>query len=157
MDLYTIILFDFTWLCFKGNIVNYYNTLLWLHITSAFLLLAPSVFMPILFGLYKTKKGQQTLKKIHMVIGIGGWTLLISGIVMLYLQHGAMLSCLWMQFSLVLFVLIQAIDHFWADKQEENLEHGVQVNTSKLKIWMITKVLGYGLIAILMVVQPCLK
>ena len=135
--------------------MNYYNTLLWLHIVSAFLLLAPSVFMPILFGLYKTKKGQEILKKIHMVIGAGGWLLLISGGVLLYLQKASMLSCLWMQFSLVLFVVIQGIDHFWADKQEEMLERGKDIDTYRLKIWTIIKLFSYGLIALLMVVQPC--
>ena len=84
--------------------MNFYNTLVWLHIISAILLLFPSIFIPQLFHLYKTKKGQDTLQKIHTIIGIGGWTLLLSGLVMLYLQNGAMLSFLWMQFSLVLFV-----------------------------------------------------
>ena len=135
--------------------MNFYKILLWLHIISAILLLFPSIFIPRLFHLYKTKKGQKTLNKIHTIIGIGGWTLLISGIVILYLQNGAMLSCLWMQFSLALFVLIQAIDHFWADTQEEILERGMQTDTSRLKIWMIVKLLGYVLIALLMVIQPC--
>ena len=135
--------------------MNLYNTLLWIHLTSAFLLLVPSVFMPILFGLYKTKQGQETLKKIHMVIGAGGWLLLISGLIMLYLQNGAMLLFLWMQFSLVLFVFIQAIDHFWADRQEEMLESGEAIDISRVKVWTIVKLFSYGLIALLMVVQPC--
>ena len=135
--------------------MNFYNTLVWLHILSAILLLFPSIFIPQLFHLYKSKKGQQLLQKIHTIIGIGGWTLLVSGSVMLYLQNGAMLSFLWMQFSLVLFVLIQAIDHFWADRQEEMLEQGEAIDISRLKIWTIIKLLGYGLIALLMVIQPC--
>ena len=135
--------------------MNYYNTLLWLHIVSAFLLLAPSVFIPILFGLYKTKKGQDILKKIHMVIGAGGWLLLISGGVLLYLQKAAMLSCLWMQFSLALFVVIQAIDHFWADRQEEMLESGEAIDISRVKVWTFVKLFSYGLIALLMLVKPC--
>ena len=135
--------------------MNFYNTLVWLHIISAILLLFPSIFIPQLFHLYKTKKGQDALQKIHTIIGIGGWTLLLSGLVMLYLQNGAMLSFLWMQFSLLLFVLIQAIDHFWADKQEEMLERGEVIDTSRLKVWTIIKLSSYGLIALLMVVQPC--
>ena len=135
--------------------MNSYNTLLWLHIISAFLLLFPSIFIPQLFHLYKSKKGQQLLQRMHTIIAIGGWTLLLSGLVMLYLQNGAMLSFLWMQFSLTLFVLIQAIDHFWADKQEEMLECGEAIDISRLKIWTNIKLLGYGLIALLMVVQPC--
>ena len=135
--------------------MNFYNTLLWLHIISAFLLLFPSIFIPQLFHLYKSKKGQQILQRIHIIIGIGGWTLLVSGSVILYLQNGAMLSCLWMQFSLVLFVLIQAIDHFWADRQEEMLENGEAIDTSRLKVWTIVKLFAYGLIALLMVIQPC--
>ena len=135
--------------------MNFYNTLVWLHIISAFLLMFSSIFIPTLFHLYETQKGQQILHKIHTIIGIGGWTLLLSGSVMLYLQNGAMLSFLWMQFSLVLFVLIQAIDHFWADKQEEVLERGGQKDTSRLKMWTIVKLLGYVLIALLMVIQPC--
>ena len=135
--------------------MNSYNTLLWLHIISAFLLLFPSIFIPQLFHLYKSKKGQQLLQKIHTLIGIGGWTLLVSGSVILYLQNGAMLSFLWMQFSLVLFVLIQAIDHFLADRQEEMLERGEAIDTSRLKVWTIVKLFAYGLIALLMVIQPC--
>ena len=135
--------------------MNSYNTLLWLHIISAFLLLFPSIFIPQLFHLYKSKKGQQLLQRIHIIIGIGGWILLLSGSAILYLQNGAMLSFLWIQFSLILFVLIQAIDHFWADKQEEVLERGEQTDTSRLKMWTIAKLLGYVLIALLMVIQPC--
>ena len=135
--------------------MNFYNTLLWAHIISAFLLLFPSIFIPKLFHLYKSEKGRRFLHKMHIIIGIGGWTLLLSGIFMLYLQNGAMLSCLWMLFSLVLFVLIQGIDHFWADTQEEMLEHGIQMNTSKLKIWILSKLVGYLLIALLMIIQPC--
>ena len=135
--------------------MNLYIILLWLHITSAFLLLFPSIFIPNLFHLYENEKEQQILHKMHTLIGMGGWMLLLSGIVMLYLQNGAMLSYLWMQFSLVSFVLIQAIDHLWADKQEEILECGEQTNASKLKMWTIVKLLGYGLIALLMVIQPC--
>ena len=135
--------------------MNYYNILVWLHIVAAFLLLFPSIFLPQLFHLYKTKKGQDTLQKIHTIIGIGGWTLLLSGLVMLYLQNGEMFSFLWMQFTLVLFVLIQIIDHFWADKQEEMLENGEAIDINRLKVWTIVKLFSYGLIALLMVVQPC--
>ena len=135
--------------------MNFYYLLLWAHIASAFLLILPLIFIPKLFHLYENEQGRRFLQKMHTVIGIGGWTLLLSGIVMLYLQKGAMLSCLWMVFSLVLFVLIQAIDHFWADKQEEVLERGEQTDTSRLKMWTIAKLLGYVLIALLMVIQPC--
>ena len=135
--------------------MNSYNILLWLHIISAFLLVFPLIFILKLFHLYENEQGRRFLQNMHTVIGIGGWALLISGIVMLYLQRGAMLSCLWMQFSLVLFVLIQGIDHFWADAQEEILEQGIQADTGKLKRWTIVKLLGYVLIASLMVIQPC--
>ena len=135
--------------------MNFYNILLWVHVISAFMLVFPLIFIPKLFHLYKNEQGRRFLQNMHTVIGIGGWTLLVSGIIMLYLQKGAMLSCLWMQFSLFLFVLIQGIDHFWADKQEEILEHGTQINTAKLKMWTIIKLLSYGLIALLMVIQAC--
>jgi len=135
--------------------MSFYQTLLWLHILSAFLLIFPLIFIPKLFHLYKREQGRQFLHRMHIVIGIGGWTLLASGIVMLYVQKGAMLSCLWMLFSLVLFVLIQSVDHFWADQQEEILERGIQRDTGKLKKWAIAKLLGYLLIALLMVIQPC--
>ena len=135
--------------------MNFYSTLVWLHIISVILLLFPSIFLPQLFHLYKTKKGQDTLQKIHTIIGIGGWTLLLSGLVMLYLQNGEMFSFLWMQFTLVLFVLIQIIDHFWADKQEEMLENGEEIDINRLKVWTIVKLFSYGVIALLMEVQPC--
>ena len=135
--------------------MSFYSTLLWAHIFSAFFLILPLIFMPKLFHLYENEQGRRFLQKMHTVIGIGGWTLLLSGIVMLYLQDGAMLLCLWMVFSLVLFVLIQGVDHFWADKQEEILERAKQTDTSRLKIWTIIKLWGYVLIALLMVIEPC--
>ena len=135
--------------------MSFYQTALWLHILSAFLLIFPLIFIPKLFHLYKHEQGRASLHTMHIVIGIGGWTLLASGIVVLYVQNGAMLSCLWMLFSLALFVLIQSVDHFWADQQEEILERGIQRDTGKLKKWTIGKLLGYLLIALLMVIQPC--
>ena len=135
--------------------MSFYQTLLWLHILSASLLIFPLIFIPKLFHLYEHEQGREFLHRMHIVIGIGGWTLLASGIVMLYVQKGAMLSCFWMLFSLVLFVLIQSVDHFWADQQEEILERGIQRDTGKLKKWTIAKLLGYLLIALLMVIQPC--
>ncbi len=135
--------------------MNFYDLLLGAHIVSAFFLILPLIFIPKLFHLYKNEQGRQFLHRMHTAIGIGGWTLLLSGLAMLYLQDGAMLLCLWMVFSLVLFVLIQGVDHFWADKQEEVLEHGMQTDTSRLKMWTIAKLWGYVLIALLMVIQPC--
>ncbi len=135
--------------------MNIYYLLLGAHIVSAFFLILPLIFIPKLFHLYENEQGRRFLQKMHTVIGIGGWTLLLSGIVMLYLQDGAMLLCLWMVFSLVLFVLIQGVDHFWVDKQEEILEHGMRSDTSRLKMWTIAKLWGYLLIALLMVIQPC--
>lgn len=134
--------------------MNFYQIFLWIHILSAFLLLFPLIFMPKLFHLYESEQGRLFLHRMHIIIGLGGWTLLVFGIAMLYLQNGAMLLTLWMQFSLLLFVLIQAIDHFWADKQEEILERGIDTDTSKLKWWTIAKLLGCVLIAVLMLMQP---
>lgn len=64
------------------------------------------------------------------------------------------LSFAWMIVSIALFIIIQIIDHFWADKQEEMLEAGQKLSIWKLKWWSIFKVLGYLFITLLMIVQP---
>ena len=133
--------------------MSFYTILIFLHTIAAMLLL-PLITLPKLFNMHESKEGRLLLHRLHAVIGVGGWMLIITGSIMLYLQNGAMLYFLWMQFSLALFVTIQVIDHFWADRQEECLESGKLIDYSKLKLWMVAKIFGYGLIALLMVTQP---
>jgi hypothetical protein len=60
------------------------------------------------------KMGCKLLYEVHLLTRIAGWIVLISGILMLFLQNRKMLSLVWMQFSLGLFIAIQLFDHFWA-------------------------------------------
>ena len=131
--------------------MTFYNVAVWMHIAFAFILIVPLIFVPKLFHLYETEEGSKILHKIHFVTGLGGWFLLLSGIYMLYLQEWAMLSFYWMQLSIGLYVAIQFFDNFWADRQEELLEDGESTSINRLKIWSVVKVVGYMIIALLMV------
>ena len=121
---------------------------------ATLMLILPLVVVPFLFHLYENEKGRILLHRIHIFTGTGGAIVLLTGIWMLFLQNGAILLFLWMIVSIVLFVIIQIIDHFWADKQENMLELGNQISTKKLKIWSIIKVFGYLFITLLMVMKP---
>ena len=134
--------------------MNTYTITLWTHIFATLMLILPLVVVPFLFHLYKNEKGRILLHRIHIFTGTGGAIVLLTGIWMLFLQNEAMLSFLWMIVSIVLFVIIQIIDHFWADKQEDMLELGNQISTKKLKIWSVIKVFGYLFITLLMVIKP---
>jgi hypothetical protein len=68
---------------------------------------------------------------------------------MLFLQNGRMLSLVWMQFSLGLFIAIQLFDHFWADAREDRLEHFPSDSVTALKIWLIAKLGLYSFIVFL--------
>jgi len=82
--------------------MNTYLIILLTHIFTAFMLIAPLLAVPFLFHLYKNEKGRLLLHKLHLVAGTGGAIVLLSGIVMLFLQNGAMLLFLWMIVSIVL-------------------------------------------------------
>jgi len=131
-----------------------YNIILWIHTVFAFIFVVSLMVVPFLFHLYENEKGQAILRKIHIVTGSAGVVLLLAGIWMLFLERGFMLSFAWMIVSIALFIIIQIIDHFWADKQEEMLEAGQKLSIWKLKWWSIFKVLGYLFITLLMIVQP---
>jgi choline-glycine betaine transporter len=73
---------------------------------------------------------------------------------MLAFQKGGMLFSFWMQLSILLFVAIQLFDHFWADRRENELERNSQASDSALKVWLISKLGLYVLVAVLMVLKP---
>jgi len=73
---------------------------------------------------------------------------------MLYLQNWALLSLVWIQISLGLFIVIQIFDHFWADVQEEKLEQNSDASSKKLQIWLVVKLGLYAFITILMILKP---
>jgi len=132
-----------------------YMIILWIHVFATLMLILPLLVIPFLFHLYKNEKGRILLHRIHIFTGTGGAIILLTGIWMLFFQNGAMLSFLWMIVSIVLFVIIQIIDHFWADKQEDMLEQGKQISSKNLKVWSVIKVLGYLFITLLMVMKAC--
>jgi len=92
------------------------------------------------------------LHEVHIVIGIGDWTVLISGFIMLFLQNRELLSSLWMQISIGLFIAIQLFDHFWADTREDQLEKFPDYSRV-LKTWLIMKIGLYPFIVILMILK----
>jgi quinol-cytochrome oxidoreductase complex cytochrome b subunit len=124
-----------------------------LHLFAVIALIGPLLLTPKWVYLYRSEMGRKLLHELHLVTGIAGWIVLLSGTFMLYLQNWALLSLVWLQVSLGLFVAIQIFDHFWADIQEEKLEQEPENNTSRLKIWFLVKLGLYSLITILMIVK----
>lgn len=131
--------------------MSIYIALKVLHVLTAFTLVGPLVLTPRWLHLFRSEVGKSTLRDLHRLTGISGWLVLISGTIMLILQHGAMLSLIWMQVSIAIFVAVQVFDHFWADRREEELENNPEVSTLALRIWLMTKLGLYILITILMV------
>jgi uncharacterized membrane protein len=134
--------------------MSVYDTLKVLHIFAVIALVGPLILTPRWLYLYRQDIGKKVLHELHTLTGISGWIVLLSGTIMLWLQNGEMLSFPWMQFSLVLFVIIQLFDHFWADKREEALENDSKSNANVLKVWLIVKLGLYTLITSLMILQP---
>ncbi len=133
--------------------MNTYLALKTLHILSACTLVGPLALTTRWTHLTRSEIGQSVLHDLHRLTGLSGWLVLISGAAMLALQHGAMLSAQWMQLSIALFVLVQMIDHFWADPREDELEKNAHPSTRTLTLWLILKLAIYGLITLLMVAK----
>lgn len=134
--------------------MSIYIVLKALHILAAFALVGPLMLTPRWLYLTRHKVGRAALLDLHRLTGISGWLVLISGGVMLLLQHGALLLSPWMQWSIAIFVAVQIFDHFWADRREEELERNPQAPTVALKGWLILKLGLYALITVLMVARP---
>jgi len=131
-----------------------YNLSKILHLFAVIALIGPLIFTPKWLYLYRNKMGRKLLHELHLVTGVAGWIVLLSGILMLYLQNWALLSLVWIQISLGLFIVIQIFDHFWADVQEEKLEQNSDASSKKLQIWLVVKLGLYAFITILMILKP---
>jgi hypothetical protein len=123
------------------------------HILTAFSLVGPLILTPKWLVFAHQDIGRTALQDLHRLTGISGWLVLLSGAIMLYLQHGSLLAYFWMKFSIVIFLIVQIIDHFWADPREERLEQGDSDSISSLKAWLSIKLGMYFLIAIFMVLK----
>jgi len=97
--------------------------------------------------------GKKLLHELHLLTGISGWIVFLSGMLMLWVEGWSLLSTLWIQISLGLFIGIQLFDHFWADKREEELENSNILSLHELKFWLIIKILIYLFITFLMVIK----
>lgn len=131
-----------------------YNTIKVLHFLAAIALIGPLILTPRWLHLYHNDMGRKILHEVHLLTGIAGWTVLISGLIMLFLQGVEMLSLLWIQASLGLFIAIQLFDHFWADTREKQLEKSPDNSMPELKIWLVIKLGLYSFIVILMTLKP---
>jgi len=136
--------------------VNSYTLLILIHIIMVIALVGPLILTPKWLYLYRYDIGQQILKDIHLLTGISGLIVFLSGGILLWLQDGEMLSFLWMKISIGIFIALQIFDHFWADKQEEALENNPEKSVKKLKIWLLIKLGLYIIITFLMLVKPSL-
>lgn len=125
-----------------------------LHILAAFGLVGPLMLTPRWLYLAHHDSGRLALHELHLLTGISGWLVLISGGTMLYFQQGGMLFSPWMQFSIAIFVAVQIFDHFWADRREKAIEDNPQISTTSLKIWLIIKLIAFFIITTLMVLKP---
>ena len=136
--------------------MNSYSLLILVHTISVIALVGPLILTPKWLYLYRYDIGQKILKDVHLLTGISGLIVFISGGILLWLQDGEMLSSLWMKISIGIFITLQIFDHFWADKQEEALENNPDVSVQKLKIWLLIKLGLYIIIIFLMLVKPSL-
>ena len=134
--------------------MNSYSLLIAIHIISVITLVGPLILTPKWLYLYKYDIGQQVLKDIHLLTGISGLIVFISGSILIWLQDYTMLSYTWMQASIGIFIALQVFDHFWADKQEKTLEKNSEVSIQKLKIWLLVKIGLYIIIVFLMLLKP---
>lgn len=136
--------------------MNTYQLLLILHVAAAIAFVGPLMLAPRLLHLLRNDAGRATLHMLHQQIGIAGWVLSIGGLVLLYLQQWAWLQTGWMRLSLALFIGTQAIDHFWADREEQKIESDTALSNAKLKAWLLVKVAVFLAISALMVSKPTL-
>jgi len=129
----------------------YYEILKTLHIFSTIALVGPLILTPRWLYLYQNEIGKKLLHELHLLTGVAGWIVFLSGILMLWVEGWSLLSTLRIQISLSLFISIQLFDHFWADKREEELENSNTSSLNELKIWLVVKILLYLVITFLMV------
>ena len=134
--------------------MNNYTLLILVHMISVIALVGPLILTPKWLYLYHYDIGQKILKDIHVLTGISGLIVFISGAILLWLQDAQMLSYLWMRISIGMFIALQIFDHFWADKQEEVLESNPKVSVKKLRTWLFTKLGLYIIITFLMIEKP---
>lgn len=131
-----------------------YPTLLLIHVIAAIALVGPLMLTPRWIGLMTNDIGRKALSDVHQQTAIAGWTLLISGLALLAMQHGAWLRAPWMECSLALYVGVQAVDHWWADRLEGLIKHGSDVGKSVLRAWLLVKIAAYLSIVVLMLTKP---
>ncbi len=130
-----------------------YNLLISLHTFAVIALIGPLILTPKWLYLYHHNVGKKVLKDIHFVTGYSGLIVFISGGILLWLQDTQMLSYIWMETSIGLFIGLQVFDHFWADKEEEKLENNSSFSIVQLKIWLIVKLIIYFIITFLMLIK----
>jgi len=133
--------------------MNSYEIFKILHIFSTIALVGPLLLTPRWLYLYQNEMGKKLLHELHLLTGVAGWIVFVSGMLMLWVEGWSLLSTLWIQISLGLFIGIQIFDHFWADKREEELEKNINSSLKELKVWVIVKIVLYLFIIFLMVVK----
>lgn len=133
-----------------------YQTLLIIHLIAVIALVGPQLLAPRWLELMHTQTGRHALHTLHQQTAIAGWTVLIAGLVLVYLTHWVWLTALWLQLSVALYICAQAIDHGWADAQERRIEAGERTATVALSRWLTGKAVIYLVIAVLMVSKPTL-
>jgi len=133
--------------------MNSYEIFKTLHLFSTIALVGPLLLTPRWLYLYQNEMGKKLLHELHLLTGVSGWIVFVSGMLMLWVEGWSLLSTLWIQISLGLFIGIQIFDHFWADKREEELENSNTSALNELKVWLIVKILLYLFITFLMVVK----
>ncbi|TVZ37841.1 hypothetical protein P886_2187 [Alteromonadaceae bacterium 2753L.S.0a.02] len=134
--------------------MSYYIYAKALHVLAAMAFVGPLILAPRWLFLISHQEGRLALSQMHLMTGIAGWIVFLSGMLMLLLQKWAMIFMPWLQISVFLFLAVQLIDHFWADDQEQKLESGALASAAKLKLWLISKATIYCLLAVLMMVKP---
>lgn len=133
--------------------MNSYEVFKIIHIFATIALVGPLLLTPRWLHLYQNDMGKKLLHELHLITGISGWIVFVSGMLMLWVEEWSLLGELWIQLSLGLFIGIQLFDHFWADKREEELENNNNASLNALKIWLVVKILLYLFIAFLMVIK----
>lgn len=130
-----------------------YVTIKVLHVLAAFALVGPLILVPGWLYLYREKHGRLVLNDLHRLTSVAGWIVFLSGCILLAMLDGALLYTLWIQVSIFLFITVQVIDHFWADKKEIELENGNEKSLIPLRTWLFIKLGCYFLITFLMMVK----
>jgi len=133
--------------------MNSYEIFKIVHIFSTIALVGPLLLTPRWLYIYQNEMGKKLLHELHLLTGVAGWIIFLSGMLMLWVEGWSLLSTLWIQISLGLFIGIQLFDHFWADKREEELENSNSSSLNELKIWLVVKILLYLFITFLMITK----